>query len=146
MEGLIMRDSFTWMIRLGFILLVTGLILMIISLLFHINPNTFIEEEDFRRNLDFHLLFYRVYGFVGIVLFIAGITLYITGMRDMYFKPLKQLLYPQIPPDQQRNSTTHDSHEILCGNCKRRIPYESEKCPYCGVKQLHQVNITMKNL
>lgn len=137
-----MKDSIIWMIRLGVILSITGLILIIISLLYHIN----LEIHGEWGENEFEMLFYRVYGIVGIVMVLVGISLYITGMRDLYFKPLKHLLYPDIKMNKPLKRVVNIKlPTIECKFCKEKIPLDSFMCPYCGGRQQKGNSIKLKS-
>jgi hypothetical protein len=137
-----MKSNMAWMIRLGVILFITGIILMIFSAIVHIRPGSFIEADD-----EFQFNFIRLYGFVGIVLFLVGITLYITGMRDLYFKPLKSLLYPELHQKAPlKNPIRIELRYIECKYCRENIPINSNQCPYCGGKQKKEESLSLKKV
>lgn len=134
-------------IKIGILLSIFGLILMITSVFYHLAlwaNQTYYTDWG---SSNFELTIVRVLGIVGVVIFIIGIYFYTIGMRDLYFKPLKNLLYPQIKQNTPiKYPIGIKLQSIECKNCKKIISLDSNQCPYCGVKQYSGNDITLKDL
>jgi hypothetical protein len=145
MEGVKMIERISKIIKLGILLSITGTIIIIIYLvqMFHRILTT---HPDW-ANPDFELSLIYANLILGIALSIVGIFLYTTGIRDLYFRPLKQLLYPQLKQNAPvRNPIRVELRLIECKKCNKSIPLDSQLCPYCGLKQFEDNAITLKNI
>jgi hypothetical protein len=133
------RDRMSWQLRLGIILLVIGLALTISLMGFMDHYSNELGEND----ADFFL--YMSVQVTGNIIFIIGIIIVIIGFLDRY----RMIIRPPIlsPPQgpgiiPQNNIQTKIK---VCGGCGRQIPFDSNLCPYCGVKQEGGEDITLKN-
>jgi hypothetical protein len=144
-----MTKQDSWIIKIGGTVLIIGIALMTISLLYHIQLGYHSPGWSFDWNdHQVQLLTYRIMGLLGLFLLIIGAIFYTMGMRSLYFKPLKQLLYPPLPREDQNKSPSSYNPEntYACAGCKRLIPYGVAACPHCGVKQLGNVGVGLKDV
>lgn len=143
LEGFEMIEKITKMIRVGAVLIASGLIITILAILYMFSLTMNARFQTDWGNPNFELILTYAYLLIGIVLFIVGAYFYVIGMRDMYFRPLKQLLYPQLTQRAPlKNPIRIELRTIECKSCSRNIPIDCKLCPYCGVKQIAEGTIT----
>lgn len=117
-----------WRLKLGMILLIIGLAITIFMMGFMDHFSVELGEND----ADYFL--YSNVQITGIIILIIGIIVVIIGFLDRY----KTLIRPPVgppPPGPQVMPPDHiQMHIKVCGRCKGQIPFDSNLCPYCGVK------------
>jgi hypothetical protein len=81
--------------------------------------------------------------FVASVFFVIGIRFSIIGLIEEFHLCSPFPITPLPIPDSAL--AQHYLRYIVCFNCKRSIPADSNLCPYCGKKQSKDKSITLKN-
>ncbi len=144
-----MTNKDSWLIRIGATAMLIGITLMALSLILHVNlayqtPDHGNEFED----PEVQFLIYRVIGIMGLSLTILGGIFFVIGLQSRYFKPLEHLLYPKLPSKNPLGNPTsyNPQNTYVCGSCQSQIPYGVSACPHCGVKQMKNVGVTLKNM
>ncbi len=128
-----MRDINQWMIKFGSWLILIGSIALFSIIIF------FLLFSYMWGRVMFSLIFLLV---VGIICLSLGFFFLFKGIQNMYFKPMKQLLYPHLrPPVGNPLSQQQIRH---CQRCKRQIPMDSKWCPYCSNRSPDYYGVTLK--
>lgn len=121
-------NRMAWQLRLGMILLVIGLALTIFMMGFM----DYYSRELGENEANFFL--YLSVQITGNIILIIGIIFVIIGFLDRYKMVIRPPLSPPPPGPGIIPQNNIQTKIKVCGGCGRQIPFDSNLCPYCGVK------------